>query len=335
MKKTLSILLTLTLLLFTAASALAEENQGTPAEAVVDAAVSLLTKTENVTLNGEATFSLDGVEFKSAKAKVVRDMVDSLWDLKLHTPSRGLPDNDEPIDSGYTIIGNDEKVFVVEVRYPGVYKMGYIFPRTTILRQSAKLDLMAAFARNLALQADTLLGEGAVTVSEGDQGAKEIKIVLDENVPDLVNTALTMAFEYVAERYFLINYDTMNREYMGRVSDYYTVTRGIIYTTEYLTLKSADVTVALDEAGELKGVSGTVSVNLRSPVDNSHQMDVAFSMDVSNRGTSIVETFDPRKENLAPANSYAGLPDNMPEEAAEAEGEPVPEETTEPQGEAE
>lgn len=334
MKKILSILLALALLLLSAASALAE-NQGTPAEAVVDAAVNLLTKTENVTLTGEATFSLDGVEFKSAKAKVVRDMVDSLWDLKLHTPSRGLPDNDEPIDSGYTIIGNDEKVFVVEVRYPGVYKMGYIFPRTTILRQSAKLDLMAAFARNLALQADTLLGEGAVTVSEGDQGAKEIKIVLDENVPDLVNTALTMAFEYVAERYFLINYDTMNRDYMGRVSDYYTITRGIIYTTEYLTLKSADVTVALDEAGELKGVSGTVSVNLLSPVDNSHQMDVAFSMDVSNRGTSIVETFDPAKENLVPANNYSALPDNLPEGAIDPVGEPAPETETEPRGEAE
>jgi hypothetical protein len=56
----------------------------------------------------------------------------------------------------------------------------------------------------------------------------------------------------------------MNGEYMGRVSDYYTVTRGIIYTTEYLTLKSADVTVALDEAGELKGVSGTKKLEAAS-----------------------------------------------------------------------
>ena len=51
MNKTIAILLTLALLLLSAASALAEENQGTPAEAVVEAAEALFLRTDNVTLN--------------------------------------------------------------------------------------------------------------------------------------------------------------------------------------------------------------------------------------------------------------------------------------------
>ena len=336
MKKAVSLILSLMLLLLSAA-ALAETADAAPAkttaETLVDAAENLFFHTENVTLDGEAVFFLDSAEFKSAKAAVIRDMEDSFWQLKLHTPARGLPDNDGPIDSGYTITAHSEAVYVVEVRHPGVYKMAYVFPRTTILRQSAKLNLMAGFARNLAQQADVLLGEGAFTETDNGEGGKVVRVVLDSSVPDLVNTALTMAFQAVAERYFMIDYDQVGDQFAAPIADYYTITRGILYATRALRLKNADVTVELDAAGELLGVSGTLGVTLQTAADGDHVMDIDFRLGVTGRGTSKVERFDPEKEGLVPAGDYSVMQEIMG--WPDSDGEPAPEEEMEPQGDPE
>ena len=48
-----------------------------------DAVATLLTGTENVTLTGSATFSLDGKAFKYAETTYVQDGVNSKWVLNL------------------------------------------------------------------------------------------------------------------------------------------------------------------------------------------------------------------------------------------------------------
>ena len=307
MKKAISLFLALTLLLFSV-SALADN----PAETIVDAAESLLFRTENVTLNGTADFSLDGENFKTAAVTLIWDRENSFLQLKLHTPPTTQPARDREIDSGYTVIANSEQIWVTEVLQPGVYRTGYIFPRTTVLRESVQVDLMARLARNLAKQADTLLGEGAVTATPDGKGGQVIRIALDENVPDLIHTALTMAYQAVAERYFNVNYDQLSERYMSPVSAYITTTQGILYTTEYMYLKQADISVTLDAADELQEISGVLGAYLQTGGDGEHQLEIAFSLTVSDRGTSKVDDFDPAAEGLVPAGQYV--------ETAEPEG---------------
>ena len=92
----------------------------TPVRMMYDSVFNLLFDTNNVTLTGHAEFSLDGERFKTADARYVQDGVNSLWDWKLKSPRR---DGSER-ESGYTVIANGEKVYVMEVFYPGMYKTG-------------------------------------------------------------------------------------------------------------------------------------------------------------------------------------------------------------------
>ena len=187
----------------------------------------------------------------------------------------------------------------MEAMNPGYYKTAVTFPQTTVLRRSVQLDLMTAFVRDLAKQADTLLGEGAVTAAPDAQGGTEIRIVADENVP----------YQYAASRYFGVEYDALSTRYMSSISNYISVTQGILYTTEYMYLKQADITVSLDAAGELQAVSGAAAVYLQTGGDGEHTLDVTFRLDVSDRGTSKVETFNPDAYGVVPANEFS-MPEN-------------------------
>ena len=298
MKKMLSVILTLALLL-TAVSALAEN----PAAAIVDAGENLFYWTENVTLKGEATFLLDGVEFKHAEATYIQDGDRSFWQLNLRTPRPNMPDAGEK-KSGYTIIADGMDVYVMEVVFPGVYKTATTAPQRTILRKSVELDLMLAMVRNLAKSADTILGEGAITAAENAEGGTDVRFVLNENTPEMVNTALTLLYQYAARRYRNINFDILNNDYMSPISAYATVTEGILFTTEYMRLKQADAAVTLDAADELQSVSGSASVYLQTGGDGQHLLDVTFRLDVSNRDASTVEAFDPAKYGVVPAEIY-------------------------------
>ncbi len=296
MKKLFALLLSLAMLL-AAVSAAAE----TPAESILSAGESLFFRTENVTLNGKAAFYLDGEVFKTADGEYVQDGENSFWQLKLLTPRPGQGDK----ASGYTIIANKEQVFVMEVVHPGIYRTGYIFPQSTILRNSVQLDLMTQLARNLARQADTLAGEGAFTAEPGEQGETEIRIALDGNAPDLVHTALTLAYQYIASRYFRVNFDQISSRYTAPIGNYTTTTQGILYTTEYIYLKEADIRVTLDAAGELQSAAGLLSVYLQTGADGEHQLDIDFTFDASNRGTSKVDAFDPESYGVVPPDEFS------------------------------
>ena len=303
MKKAITLLLALAVLLLSA-SALAES----PAESLVASAESLLFYTTNVTLSGNAVFFLDDAVFKTADASFIQDENRSFWQLKLTSPRRENPEKGDVV-SGFTIIADDSTVWVMEAMNPGYYKTAVTFPQTTVLRRSVQLDLMTTFVRDLAKQADTLLGEGAVTAAPDAQGGTEIRIVADENVPDLVNTAITLLYQYAASRYFGVEYDALSTRYMSSISNYISVTQGILYTTEYMYLKQADITVSLDAAGELQAVSGAAAVYLQTGGDGEHTLDVTFRLDVSDRGTSKVETFNPDAYGVVPANEFS-MPEN-------------------------
>ncbi len=284
------------------------EETGVPAEGAVmrfyDAATELLFETENVTLSGKAVFSLDGERFKSAEIRYVQDGRNSLLQLDLLTPRRdgsGRPDR----ESGYTVIANGELVYVTEVINPGVYKTGTTFTQNTILRKSVQMELMANLMGMLAKEAETLLGKDAVTILPDETAGLELRITLDRDVPEMVNTSANLFYQFIARRYFETDYDTVSERYMGPMENYLTVTQGILECTKSLSVEKAEITMKLDDQGFLKQVSGDVSLMLVTGKDGIRRLDFVFSLDVSNRGSSHVDDFDPDAYGVVLADGYA------------------------------
>lgn len=305
MKKRIAFLLSVVLSLLLAASALADRDL----LLFYDAAMELLFETDNVTLSGEAEFALDGERFKTANLTHIQDYKNSHLRLDLKTPRRdgsGRPDR----ESGYTVIANAENIYVMDVIDPGVYRTGSAFPQTSVLRRSVQTGLMADLLRLLADQAGVLLGEDAFTVQSGDAGGRVLRITLDKEVPELVNTALNLFWEFIAKRYFDTDYDRVSERFMATLDGYMTVAEGILNTTERVSLKNADVTAVRDTAGRLEQIRGKMSLFLDTARDGKRQLDVSFRLDVSDRDGSHVETFDPKKYGVTKKEA------EPPEEAA-------------------
>lgn len=288
MKKAVAAVLSAVMMILTGTAAPAENAAGP----FCDAAMQLLFETGNVTLTGEAEFFLDGERFKTAEMNHIQDGENSLYRLALRTPRRdgsGGPDR----ESGYTIIANGEKVYVMEVFYPGLYKTGTTGLQTSVLRRSVHMDLMKELLKVLSDQAETLAGVNAVTVTRDEKGGQELRIELGEEVPEMVNTALSMFFQFAAKRWFNTDYDYVNEREMPLMDDCLTVAQGILDTMKSVSLKKAVLSVRLDGDGRLVQAEGNVSLNLYTARDGIRQLDITFSLNTSDWGVSRVNRFSP------------------------------------------
>ena len=135
MKRFAATILSIILILSLTMTALADSST----DLFYDSVMELLFQTNNVTLNGQAEFLLDGERFKTAELRYIQDYTNSLYQLNLHTPRRNGSQSPDR-ESGYTIIANGEKVYVMEVIYPGVYKTGTTYAQSTILRKSVQVN---------------------------------------------------------------------------------------------------------------------------------------------------------------------------------------------------
>ena len=287
MKKLTAIILSAVMILAAATAAQADSSL----KLFYDSASELLFATNNVTLDGHAEFSLDGERFKTADLKYIQDYSNSLYQLDLHTPRRdgsGEPDR----ESGYTIVANGEKVYVMEVIYPGTYKSGTTAAQSTILRKSVQMTLMAELVRVLADQAEAL-PENAVTVRPDGQGGRELVVSLGEDVPDLVNTALNVFYQFIARRYFDTDYDRVDELDMSLMENYVTVTQGILGATRSLSLKQAGIVMKVSGQGVTEQVKGDVSLLLDTGRDGVRQLDITFCLNVTDLNSSHVGRFNP------------------------------------------
>ena len=299
MKKWIAALLSV-LLVFTFAAAALAENQ---LRFFADGAMKLLFETGNVTLTGQAEFSLDGYRFKTAELTYMQDDTNSFYQLHLLTPRRdGLDGPDR--ESGYTVIANGEKVFVMEVFYPGMYKTGTTGAQSTILRKSVQMGLMTEVLSVLVDQADALAGEQAFTVQPDGQGGSTLTVALGDDVPDLVNAALNIFYQFAAKRYFETDYDRMNERDMARMEHYMTVAQGILGATKSVSLKQANMTLQADENGVPKQGSGEITLLLDTARDGTRELGMTFRLEVSDLGGSHVEKFDPEAYGVKYWNGY-------------------------------
>ena len=282
MKRILAMLLMLVMI---AGCALAES----PMKGVFDAASELLFASDDVTVTGEATFSLDGQRFKTAQVRYLQDTFRSLWELKLKTPRA----NGTERETGYTIIGDGEKIYVMEAYYPGTYKTGLSDRQNTILRRSLQLDLVAGLFGQLAEQAETLLPEGAVTVESGAEKGTVVRLHLGEDMPEIANTALNLAAQFAAKRWFFADPDRMDDEHMVPMNSYLTPTQGIVFSTKSYRMKEADITFQMNADGQLEEMAGTAALRLNTGWDEEHLLETAFRLEVSDWATTKVDAFDP------------------------------------------
>ena len=281
MKKTTCLLLAAMMTLCLTAAAVAENQL----PQYYDAACELLFDTANVTLTGHAEFSLDGKRFKTADGFYQQDGENSLWRWMLHSPGM----NGTERENGYTVIANGEFRYVMETFYPGVYKTMTDEATGTIVRQSVQMKAVTEFVGQLLSEFDALLGEQAVTAVSGT----ETKVTLDENVPERVNTALNLVAQYVVKRYFAIDYDYMNPDYAGLLENYNTTTQAIMGATKSFSLHKAEVTLKREENGQIEQVKGGFSVTLHTAWDGDKMLEGSFQLDVSDRGSTSVQRFDP------------------------------------------
>ncbi|MBR6966249.1 MAG: hypothetical protein IKH81_04120 [Clostridia bacterium] len=291
MKKLLSALLALAMLLCSLSAA--AEGQ---LYSLVDSARTLLYSTENVTLSGHAEFSLDGERFKTADILYMQSGASSHWQLDLLTPRRYREDQ----HTGYTIVANGEKYYVMEHFYPGTYKSGTDLPNSTVLRRTVWSDRLASLALSLADPLEALLPENALALSSETEDGRELSVSLSAgSVPPLLNDALQVAAEYALLRFMGVNYeDLASHDTLPNGStpfgDYDTVTAAVLYGTDHFALNEASVRLRMDAANRLQSMGGSVSVLLSLPDGQGEKrLDIAFDLAASGYGATSVPEFDP------------------------------------------
>lgn len=266
-----------------------------------DSGCDLLFHTDNVTLDGEAFFSMDGEHFKTARLHYVQDGYRSLYDWKLFTPT---DDEGGEMESGWTIIADDEgEYYLMEVYYPGTYRNGSDNRQNTLLRRSVELDAVADLAGAVVKQ--IALPAGTVTVTEAD-GEKTVHIVLTaEQIPDLALSAVNLGAGFLADRWYAYGYDR-SKEWDDSMDfeGYVTVTEALTDGTVRWTLRDADVEFTLDTQNRLTGVNGSLCMLSTFWDGVVRAVEVQMNLSVTAYGESGVKRFDPAEYNVVRTSEY-------------------------------
>ena len=275
-----------------ATGALAESTLNT----LWDSGCDFLFHTDNVTVTGEASFSLDEKHFKTAELHYIQDGYSSFYGLKLLTPRE---DGSER-ETGWTIIADDEGSLVVMEAYePGVYRCGTDTPQNSLLRRSLWLDALTELGGPLLKHVETMLPEGAVTVADTD-GTRTVHIAAaGEQIPQVAVSALNLAASYLSNRWFAYGYDrTIIKDEAFAFDHYFTPTQALTDGTVRWTLRAVDADFGLDAQNRLTAVRGTVKAASTFWDGVVREVEVQFDFSIADYGTSSVKPFDPADYNV-------------------------------------
>ena len=264
---------------------------------IFNAGKTLLFDIENVTVSGHADFHLDGVLFKTADILYKQDSNYSHWQLDLITPRPGR----ENQKSGYTIIANGEKIYIMEAYTPGIYSIAYDQPCTALVRRSVSSDLVVSMAYAMADPIEALLPENAFSVSDTREGTEIQFTVTQETAPGLLNPLLNLVLQFGLRRFLGVDPDRISDWETGSFENYLTATEGIIHTTSSYLLGNTSVTVGMDTKGRLTSIRGNVCMILDSLKEPERTLTVTFDVSVSDYGTTYVRTFDADEFGVIPA----------------------------------
>lgn len=252
--------------------------------------------TDNVTVTGEAVFSLDGEYFKTARLQYKQDGFKSYYDLDLFTPKEEGGEQ----ETGWIIIAGEEGNFDVMERYePGFYRSGTGTPHNTLLRSSVQLDALTELVGVLVNQLEGTLPEGMVTAKTAD-GKETIHFsAADGQLPPAAVSALNAAAAYLSNRWFSYGQD---RAIVGETcvpfENYVTVSQALTDGTVRWTLRAVDADVTLDAQGRLTAVQGKLQAASTFWDGAVREVEVQFSLAASDYGVTAVQPFDPEEFNV-------------------------------------
>ena len=262
----------------------------------------LLFRTDNVTVDGEAVFSLDGQAFKRAKLHYVQDGYASFYGLQLFTPRA---DGSER-ETGWKIIADEEgDVYVMEAFFPGVYRTGSDNKQNTLLRRSVQLDALTALGGAVAGSLEGLLPAGTLTAEDRD-GGKQVHIALAQGqIPELLSSAFNLGAGYLIDRWSGCGHDRSQSEEDGvSFENYLTVFQALAWGTARWTLQDARVDCAIDAQGRLTDVQGTARVASTFMDGSIREVGVTFSLAMTGYGESSVNPFHPADYQVKLAEGY-------------------------------
>ncbi|MBR1683741.1 MAG: hypothetical protein IJ708_01290 [Clostridia bacterium] len=291
-----ALILTLVLILGSLSTSYADET----AAQIFDEAALLLTGTENVTLAGKATFSLDGETFKYVETTYAQDGVNSKWVLNLASPRR----DGSLRENGFTVIANDRNKYGMEVCRPDTFVMADDNPQTVILRTSTELKQLISLGHHVLAQIPTM-PEDVFSLSDD----KNLMIRLEEEqIPDSVSNLLSLGIWLAVQRTMDIAGDSIATppypEEARSMEDYITPTQAIIDTTEKYELKQLSVDARMDEEGRFTEVNGNLRIGLHTFLEGVHDLQVSFSGQAMDYGTTTVAEFDPEEYGFKLGNGY-------------------------------
>lgn len=263
---------------------------------VFDTAAVLLTETENVTITGNATFSLDGEAFKFMETTYVQDGANSKWILNLSSPKA----DGSLRENGFTVIANNRYKYGMEVFQPGFYTVAEDNPQSVILRPSVELSQMISLGHGL-LEMIPTWPEDVFSY-----GGKELHVRLEEGqVPDSVSNLLSLAVLLAIQRTMNIVDDSIAfppyPEEANCMADYITPTQAIICSTEKYELTELSVDAKLDGENRFTEANGTVGFTVHTFLEGEHDLHITFAGTVSDYGSSTVPAFDAAEYSVEPA----------------------------------
>ena len=263
---------------------------------VFDTAAELLTGTENVTITGSATFSLDGEAFKFVETTYVQDGVNSKWILNLSSPKA----DGSLRENGFTVIANNRYKYGMEVFKPGVYMVAEDNPQSVILRPSAELSQMISLGHGLL----DMIPAWSEDVFSSEKS--ELHVRLEEGqIPDSVSNLLSLAVLLAIQRTTNIVDDSIAfppyPEEANCMADYITPTQAIICCTEKYELTELSVDAKLDGENRFTEANGTVRFTLHTFLEGEHDLHITFVGTASDYGSSAVPTFDAAEYGVEPA----------------------------------
>ena len=253
---------------------------------LMEAGKKLLLETDNVTMEGYAEFSLDGEKpFKKAEATYVQDGTSSLWRLRLLTPRYF----GEQV-TGFTVIANGRKVYVMEDYHPGLYRMGDDAEQQSVIRKSPALEQLLALGKVLAPGLEAALG---TAVSGEDDGRTTVIQLKQGDIPEAVNSLANLGAQFLVRRLFGLDYDRMSGYEEAYLEDFAAVSSALLACTTHFTLTEVNLRAVQDEQGRLILATGSLKADRETRNDGIHSLSIGFSGEAGKYGESEVKDFDP------------------------------------------
>ncbi|MBR5231691.1 MAG: hypothetical protein IKW00_05525 [Clostridia bacterium] len=164
-----------------------------------NAAVSLLTDTENVSLTGHATFTYDGEVFKIFDGRYKQDGYKSYMQVMLDTPKA----DGTTYTGGYTVIGEGGSAYSMETVTPRIYHEQSAAYENTILTNHA-LRALLPFGTMIAELAEERFVPFVTEKAVGEGVQYHLK-ANGNDLPGAFSDALSMVMELCGREYLYLD----------------------------------------------------------------------------------------------------------------------------------